>query len=303
MNAALLLAGGGVAAYLLLRSRIADAARMMERLRPFELPSILALPDPAPVIVPLPTPTGGLRPIHITAPGYPPPPLQELPKQPPLMAPLVGRWAWPVPRWQGRAPVISDGFGSPRPGMKHAGVDLMFARITGDPFPVGTPNGTHAFVMPDHWMAVAASDAILWSAGHTERGYAVVLDHGTVATFYTHLESLLLPLAGAPVRGAELAPFRRIKAGQPLGIIGYDPQDGQRIKHLHFELWLGGPDKAIDPQPIMKSWQVLTPADIAPFLSGQSLAREARNAAKRADLVRVRSYERAWPGTALHPQR
>jgi len=31
--------------------------------------------------------------------------------------------------------VISDGYGSPRPGMLHAGVDLMFARIATDPFP------------------------------------------------------------------------------------------------------------------------------------------------------------------------
>jgi hypothetical protein len=298
VNAALLLVGGGVAAYLLLRSRLADAATMVERLRQFDHPSILALPDPPPGTVPMPTPSGGIQPVHITAPGYPPAPLQELPHQPPLMAPLVGRWAWPVPKWQGRAPVISDGFGSPRGGMKHAGVDLMFGRIASDPFPVGTPNGTKAFVMPDHWMAVAASDALLWSAGKTERGYAVVLDHGTVATFYTHLESLLVPLAGAPTKGADPVPWRRIKAGQPLGIIGYDPQDFQRIKHLHFELWPGGPDKAVDPQPIMKSWQVLTPDDIAPFLSSQ-----ARNAANRSDLVRVRSYERAWPGTALHPQR
>ena len=57
--------------------------------------------------------------------------------------PLAGALAaWPVPRWNGRAAVISDGFGSPRPGgVQHRGVDLMFARIASDAYRVGSPNG------------------------------------------------------------------------------------------------------------------------------------------------------------------
>jgi murein DD-endopeptidase MepM/ murein hydrolase activator NlpD len=209
---------------------------------------------------------------------------------------LAGRWGWPVPRWQGRAPVISDGFGSPRPPGTHKGVDLMFARISSDPFPIGSPNGSKGFVMPDAWMAVAASDGALWSARYTPRGFAVVIDHGTVATFYTHLDTLFVPEAQPPTA----APRARIpiKAGQPLGVIGGDPLDPRRLKHLHFGLWAGGPDAAIDPASLMRSWQVFTPHDIAPFLPPLT-----RNAAKRPDLVSVRGHERRWPGTALHPPR
>jgi len=50
-------------------------------------------------------------------------------------------------------------------------------------------------------------------------------------------------------------------------VIGADPLDPAHLKHLHFELWLGGPADAIDPQPLMKTWQVFTPNDIAPLLS------------------------------------
>ena len=68
---------------------------------------------------------------------------------PPVVA-LAGRWVWPVARWNGRAPVISDGFDSPRPGApRHGGVDIMFARVTADQFKAGTPNGSTLHVMPD----------------------------------------------------------------------------------------------------------------------------------------------------------
>ena len=64
-----------------------------------------------------------------------------------------------------------------------------------------------------------------------------------VATFYTHLERLLVTPT-ANVKAGE-----RVRAGQPIGIIGADPLDGEHLKHLHFEIWLGGPKDAIDPAP------------------------------------------------------
>ncbi|MCX5746322.1 MAG: hypothetical protein NT062_27915, partial [Proteobacteria bacterium] len=74
-----------------------------------------------------------------------------------LTSDLPGRWVWPVARWNGRAPVISDGFDSPRPGLpRHGGVDIMFARIAADPFKAGTPNGSKLHVMPDGVVAIAA---------------------------------------------------------------------------------------------------------------------------------------------------
>jgi hypothetical protein len=71
--------------------------------------------------------------------------------------------------------------------------------------------------------------------------------------------------------------------------------------HLHFELWVGGPGRAIDPAALMKSWQVFTPSDIAPFLS--STRNAAKGPARRSEFVHVTAHERRWPGTALHPPR
>jgi hypothetical protein len=169
----------------------------------------------------------------------------------PFAGPLPGRWVWPVPRWNGRTPVISDGFNSPRPGLpRHGGVDLMFVRQASDPYKPGSPNGSKLFVMPDGLAAVAASDGVVWSAMQTPHGYAVVIDHkpNKVATFYTHLEKLLVAPA-APGKSNE-----RVRVGQPIGIIGASPLDAEHLKHLHFEVWLGGPNDRIDPTSLMREW-------------------------------------------------
>ena len=169
-----------------------------------------------------------------------------------LTGPLPGQWVWPVPRYQGRAPVISNGFGTVYPdGSRHKGVDVMFARAAGDAFKPGSPNGSRGFVMPDGIHALAASDGVVWSAMQTPRGFAVVIDHSPrkVATFYTHLERLLV----SPTANAKAG--ERVRAGQPIGIIGADPLDPAHLKHLHFELWLGGPSQAVDPAPAMCSWE------------------------------------------------
>jgi hypothetical protein len=175
---------------------------------------------------------------------------------PPAFAgPLPGHWVWPVPRWNGRAPVISDGFGSPRPGgIRHGGVDVMFARLSSDPYKAGTPNGAKQNVMPDGFVAVAASDGVVWSAGQTPRGFAVVIDHSPakVATFYTHLEKLIVKRTTNGKAG------ERVRAGQPIGVIGADPLDAEHLKHLHFEIWLGGPSDRIDPAPVMRSWDTVS---------------------------------------------
>jgi len=157
--------------------------------------------------------------------------------------------------------------------------------------------------MPDAWMAVAASDGHLWSAGYTSRGFAVVVDHGHVATLYQHLDAIFVPETKAPAKGAPKDQRIPIKAGQPLGVIGADPQDPYRLKHLHFELWLGNAANAVDPQPLMKTWQIFTPHDVAPFLSSLTRNAAKKRPGKRPDFVAVRGYERRWPGSALHPPR
>lgn len=171
----------------------------------------------------------------------------------PTPTPLAGRWVWPVPTWNNRKPTISDGWGSPRDGGagRHEGVDIMFKRHPGDPFAPGTPNGSRGHVMPD-LVAVAASDGVIWSATWTPRGFAVVIDHGQkLATYYTHLSRLLVAATSRARSG------QRVYAGQPIGVIGFDPKDSQRIKHLHFALWRGGPREAVDPAPLMRAWEYI----------------------------------------------
>ena len=308
MNPILWLGAGGLATYLLLRHKDAAAAVAPTGAAAQPTPQAPIPSPPAIVVVNAPTsgapqPPPSAKPPQITT-SAPSIPGEIAQHKPATVVQLSGRWGWPVPRYEGRAPVISDGFGSTRPAHptgRHMGVDLMFARISSDPFPNG-PNGTKGFVMPDAWMAVAASDGVLWSAERTPRGFAVVVDHGNVATFYQHLDTLFVPQAKPPAKGTPRFALVQIKAGQPLGVIGADPLDPSRLKHLHLELWVGGPTNAVDPAPLMKTWQVFTPSDIAPFFP--SLARNAaKKPGKRSDFVRVSAYERRWPGTALHPPR
>lgn len=289
MNPLIWLGAGGLAAYLYFRHRAASTTTDAPQTPEAPAGPGPSLPAPqTPMIIVAPPSAGPAAPIVTSAPGD----AQALQPAPVV---LTGRWGWPVPRWEGRAPVISDGYGSNRPPGKHLGVDIMFGRIQSDRFPIG-PNGTKAFVMPDAWMAVSAADGVLWSAGYTPRGAAVLIDHGNVATFYQHLDTLFVPAVQPPAKGTPRALMIQIKAGQPLGVIGADPLDPQHIKHLHFELRVG--TDAVDPAGVMKAWQVFTPRDIAPFLPPLT-----RNAASRSDLVHVRGHERRWPGTALHPPR
>lgn len=147
----------------------------------------------------------------------------------PFVGVLPGRWVWPVASWNGRAPVISDGFNSPRPGLpRHGGVDIMFRRQSGDLFAPKTPNGSKLFVMPDEHPVLAASDGVVWSAMKTPHGNAVVIDHGKGrgATFYTHLDKMLV----TPT--AKAASKQHVRAGQMLGTVGFNPLDGERLKHL-----------------------------------------------------------------------
>ena len=169
---------------------------------------------------------------------------------------LKGRWVWPVPITRGRRPDISSGWGSPRGDRQHEGVDIMFRRIATDPFPVGSPNGSKLFVMPDETLVVAACDGYLWFSGKTPRGWTVEIDHSDaipqkVVSYYTHMEKLFVELTS---RGRGRI---RVYAGQPLGIIGGDPLDARHLKHLHFALWAGNAGDAFDAAPFMRRWEMI----------------------------------------------
>jgi murein DD-endopeptidase MepM/ murein hydrolase activator NlpD len=164
----------------------------------------------------------------------------------------TGTWVWPVPSYRGRAPVVSDGWGSRRDGgaRTHRGVDVMFKRAhRGElvaEFPPGTSEGSTWFFMPAGTSAVAAAAGRVRSAGWAPRGNAVVIDHGRWATFYAHLASLR-------VREGQL-----VRAGQQLGDVGFDPLDPRKLRHLHFALWDGGSSEgAIDPKLQMRGWKVM----------------------------------------------
>ncbi len=169
---------------------------------------------------------------------------------------LKGRWVWPVPITRSRRPEVSSGWGSPRGERLHEGVDIMFRRVASDLFPVGSPNGSKLYVMPDDILVVAACDGFLWSAGKTPRGWSVVIDHSDaiqqrVASYYTHMEKLFVELTS---RGRGRIP---VYAGQPLGVIGADPLDARHLKHLHFALWAGNSGDAFDAAPFMRGWEMI----------------------------------------------
>ncbi len=167
-----------------------------------------------------------------------------------------GVWVWPVPTFQGRAPVISDGWGSARDGGRrlHLGVDVMFRRRTRNDLvaelPPGSPNGSKWHFMPDGVEALAIADGTVWSAGWTATGFTVVLEHaGGWTSIYRHLELLLVTPTLRRRSGEHVA------AGQPLGIVGASPVDREALKHLHFELHLRG--RPVDPTPHLARWAAI----------------------------------------------
>src|SRR5690242_9855085 len=150
-------------------------------------------------------------------------------RDPRLVAALPGRWVWPVPRWNGRAPMISDGFDSPRPGVpRHGGVDIMFARLPADAFKAGTPNASKLFVMPDGLVAVAASDGVVRSAMHTPQGFASpgpgVLGHGGVDVMFARLPEDAVK-AGEPNASKLLV--------MPVGLVAGAASDGVVRSAMH----------------------------------------------------------------------
>jgi len=182
----------------------------------------------------------------------------------PIITSPPGSWIFPVPNLGARVPEISDGWGSPRidtDGKRrlHLGADIMFRRRDradlADTFRPGTPNGTARYFMPEGVPALAAGAGVVWYAASTPRGFTVRIKHPEGwTTYYTHLASLTV------------ASGQVVTAGQPIGIIGGDPIDARRLKHLHFELWRGHQrGGATDPAPYLRAWARHTIEPAAPL--------------------------------------
>lgn len=170
--------------------------------------------------------------------------------------PTDGRWMFPLPAWRDYAPTRSQEYRAPLDQSRaHHGVDLMYARKPGGAdqmWPSGNRGGKSygnaKFFCPDGIYACAARDGTLWQVGTGGHGKYVVVDHGRpFATYYTHLSSVLFPELARGAQGI------RVKAGQPLGVVGYSPLDASRMMHLHFAIWYrGGASHHIDPWPLLE---------------------------------------------------
>jgi murein DD-endopeptidase MepM/ murein hydrolase activator NlpD len=163
-------------------------------------------------------------------------------------------WTWPIPDLMLVPPLadsivraaISQEFRGAGAGARHFGVDLMYRSV-----------GDRAWFAPHGTPIVAAKAGTIWSVDESPRGWMVVIDHGPPwATFYQHLEKV----SPAISKGA------RVEAGHQLGIMGSDPTDPERVRHLHFAAWYhgAGDDASVDPSEAMLSWsrwQWTPPAD------------------------------------------
>lgn len=152
-------------------------------------------------------------------------------------------WNWPVPIWNGREPVISDGFKEIKTDehREHLGVDVMFRKIAGDP---GFPYSSQHFTSQGgETPIIAAGPGVIWDAGKG-RAWQLSIDHGVVSrnaggvvTWYQHLKRF----DRAWKKGD------RVRAGDVLGIMGGDTKEGEYpLVHLHFEMWF--PRKGLPPR-------------------------------------------------------
>lgn len=143
---------------------------------------------------------------------------------------------------------VSQGFHAP----EHMGVDIMFRRLPGEP--VTTSPGNAEWCMPAGVRALAFAAGTVVYAKQAANGWRVRLSHGPLDTLYLHLAAAPLVVQG-----------QRVGMGDPLGVVGADPTDPEKLPHLHFETRLGSlgtMQTPIDPGIFLSSWSLLN--DTAP---------------------------------------
>jgi murein DD-endopeptidase MepM/ murein hydrolase activator NlpD len=122
----------------------------------------------------------------------------------------------------------------------------------------GSPDGNARFFAPPHTPIVAARAGQVWSVEQTAKGWGIVISHGKPwATFYQHLET---PGFEPHQRGLNTRTKQPtfVRRGQAIGFMGYSPEDAERLRHLHFEVWHGGDARyAVDPADAMAKWPLV----------------------------------------------
>lgn len=177
----------------------------------------------------------------------------------------VSGWVWPMPNLDGDTaddhgvrtfPEISDSAGpnkrrNPDGSLRaHLGVDIMYRRIR--PRRAQDDRGSRDWYVPPGTPVIAARDGVIWKSGQGQTGWWAIIAHPGLglATYYTHMERLIIPVVNAGNRHLT-APLR---AGAQLGLCGASPLDGPRgLRHLHFEIRKG--TDRINPEPAMHSWR------------------------------------------------
>lgn len=175
-------------------------------------------------------------------------------------------WLWPLaPLADGSEPLITSGWGSPRPkpggGMQsHRGVDIVYRRHR--PIPKGEkvpPHEYRGYHVPEGTPVRAVAGGTIWAATgkeHRASGGFVIIDHDEPGwtSYYQHLDELHVPphakgkQLGA--NGAKLAPMR-VEEGDVIGTVGWSKLDGEQGRHLHFEVRKG--KTAVNPQAVIEA--------------------------------------------------
>jgi murein DD-endopeptidase MepM/ murein hydrolase activator NlpD len=143
----------------------------------------------------------------------------------------------------------------------HLGVDLAYKRYAPGTLPQFAPphDSTGLYFAPPTTPILAARDGVVWSVGPSPRGLSVVISHAKpFATYYQHLASSNLPthVGGRRVGGGDAV---RVRAGDVIGTMGYDPIDPQAFRHLHFAVWYNGASlhrddvSSVDPADMLRN--------------------------------------------------
>jgi len=158
-----------------------------------------------------------------------------------------------MPIWANRIPEVSSQYGEREGGhySHHYGVDFLYRTTPEEKERKNQPRNQRLpevsasgnWIVPSGKIpALAFADGVVELSSDIGTGGRVRVDHGGgLKTAYYHL------------RDRKVSPGERVKAGDPLGTVSYDPSRGLHLNHLHFEVWKNG--KQVNPAPYLSNAQ------------------------------------------------